>query len=1164
MTCRSVFVVGVLLTCSPVLAGHMTESYPRAESVPFQQVDETVALRGHHLLQMHRRDQADPATDPDTSKVHERRRRPFDLPLPTGIAFTPETHGFSIAFSAVTLDPGLGSNLGLGDDDTMEVGFPAGFPFLGTTYSSIFVNSDGNVTMGEGDSASSLRNAVRLASGPPRVAPLLVDLDPSIRGSVHADVRADRLVITWSGVPEWFSSNTNTFQAVLHADGSIDLVYAAIEAAVGVIGVAAGGGEGPVHDLDLTAELPLTLEAGVVFEEFVINEWTSHGPFGGHVSDVAIDPATPSTLYAGGRGGVFKSTDGGESWRRPNVSPVWRTANAIEIDPVNPTTLYVATWNGVFKSTDGGEDWKPKNNGLGSLSIGSLAIDPADPATVFAAVSSFGSFDYGLYKSADGGESWAAVSHELFSGLPTLALAIDPVSPSTLYAVTFFNGVLKSIDGGVSWDTINNGITSDVDVLAIDPVNPAILYAAGDGGDFFKSIDGGANWIAIGNAPAFVIALAIDPVTSTTVYAGTNGGGIFRSIDGGENWIAVNNGLPESRLSTMDVLVVTIDPQSPSTLYAGTFGVPDGVFKSQNGGQSWGAANQGLNATDVRSLAVDPVQSLTLYAGSMRSGMFKSMDGGESWSAANEGLPAVQFRELVTDPVDPANVYAAADRVYRSTDGGQSWTTLDDLPGDRVSALAIDPQNPSTVYVGTSGGGERGLYKSVDSGDSWTHLPLIPGYYRDFDVTALAIDPSNPSIVYAGTEVTSCDEACFLFKTLDGGESWADISLEPNDPEIVALAIDPADPSTLYAGTVNGVLKSLDGGENWTYIFGGSGFFLLRALAVDSFALYAAGCSGLFASTDGGETWNSLANGVPFGCIETLAIDPSNPATLYAGTRLGGVFKMTQACASGEETLCLNSRRFTLELDWKDFEGNPGRGQVVPFGSDDSGLFYYRNPGNWEMLVKVLDGCGINNHFWVFAAATTNVEYTLRVRDTETGAVKEYFNPLGTAAAAITDTSAFDSCPSSTGSTIARVGRLELTQPPSTVLVGELEPAAPLKASSCLSSPSDLCLNGERFRVELDWTDFQGASGSAQVVPFGSDDSGLFYFRNPNNWEMLVKVLDGCAITDHFWVFAAATTNVEYTLRVTDTDTGAVVEYLNPLGNAAAAITDTSAFSACP
>ncbi len=108
------------------------------------------------------------------------------------------------------------------------------------------------------------------------------------------------------------------------------------------------------------------------------------------------------------------------------------------------------------------------------------------------------------------------------------------------------------------------------------------------------------------------------------------------------------------------------------------------------------------------------------------------------------------------------------------------------------------------------------------------------------------------------------------------------------------------------------------------------------------------------------------------------------------------------------------------------------------------------------------------------------------------------------------------------------------------------------------------CLSGERFSVEIDWRDFEGGTGRGRVVPVESDDSGLFWFFGADNWEMLVKVLDACAISDRFWVFAAATTDVEYTLTVTDTDTGAVKRYFNPLGQASPAVTDSDAFATCP
>ncbi len=120
---------------------------------------------------------------------------------------------------------------------------------------------------------------------------------------------------------------------------------------------------------------------------------------------------------------------------------------------------------------------------------------------------------------------------------------------------------------------------------------------------------------------------------------------------------------------------------------------------------------------------------------------------------------------------------------------------------------------------------------------------------------------------------------------------------------------------------------------------------------------------------------------------------------------------LENTCIADTATLCLNQGRFEVRLDWTDFDGIPGEGNVVPTDADDSGLLWFFSAENWEMLVKVLDGCGINERYWVFAAATTNVETTLHVTDTLTGFAKQYFNPLGTSADAITDADAFATCP---------------------------------------------------------------------------------------------------------------------------------------------------------
>lgn len=119
----------------------------------------------------------------------------------------------------------------------------------------------------------------------------------------------------------------------------------------------------------------------------------------------------------------------------------------------------------------------------------------------------------------------------------------------------------------------------------------------------------------------------------------------------------------------------------------------------------------------------------------------------------------------------------------------------------------------------------------------------------------------------------------------------------------------------------------------------------------------------------------------------------------------------TAPCVPGPTTLCLVGSRFRVEMAWRVPAGQTGTGSVAGCGTPDSGLFWFFSPTNWEMLVKVIDGCGLNNRYWVFLAATTNVEFTLRVTDTETGVVQQYFNPLNRLAPPLADTEAFATCP---------------------------------------------------------------------------------------------------------------------------------------------------------
>src|SRR6185295_9874814 len=211
------------------------------------------------------------------------------------------------------------------------------------------------------------------------------------------------------------------------------------------------------------------------------------------VTVLALDPTGPSTIYAGTRSNVFKSTDAGQSWIPASNGLVRPNVLSLLVDPATPATIYVgigfADFNnssGVYKSTNGGNTWNAANTGLTNTSVLSLAIDPITPSTLYAGV--YGS---GIFKSLDGGAHWAI--HTSPSVFFIEAIAVDHSNPETVYvgANSSPGGVSKSTDGGVSWQLLGNGLTGDfVRGLAIDPITPSTIYASTNEG-LFKSIDGG-------------------------------------------------------------------------------------------------------------------------------------------------------------------------------------------------------------------------------------------------------------------------------------------------------------------------------------------------------------------------------------------------------------------------------------------------------------------------------------------------------------------------------------------------------------------------------------------------------------------------------------------------------------------------------------------------
>ncbi|HYU31265.1 MAG TPA: ELWxxDGT repeat protein [Thermoanaerobaculia bacterium] len=255
-------------------------------------------------------------------------------------------------------------------------------------------------------------------------------------------------------------------------------------------------------------------------------------------------------------------------------------------------------------------------------------------------------------------------------------------------------------------------------------------------------------------------------------------------------------------------------------------------------------------------------------------------------------------------------------------------------------------------------------------------------------------------------------------------------------------------------------------------------------------------------------------------------------------------------CRPSSTRLCLSGGRYAVEAAWQDFQGHRGVGHAVPLTAD-TGYFWFFDAANVETVLKILDGRGVNGHVWVFYGALSNVEYTLTVTDTETGLARRYINPSGVLASA-GDTLAFGPLGASAQSVATSVA-----QPSPLALVDRrVVPAA--ATGSCAPNSTRLCLRGSRFAVEIAWKDFSGNQGTGKAVEL-TNDTGWFWFFDPANVEVVLKVLDGTPVNGHHWVFYGALSNVEYTVTVTDTETGEIKIYRNPRGRLAS-VADTGAF----
>lgn len=426
---------------------------------------------------------------------------------------------------------------------------------------------------------------------------------------------------------------------------------------------------------------------------------------------VAIDVWSPDTVYfADPWGPTYRSANGGWNWEVASRAPTY--VSDLVVDPAIHTTLYAASRrDGVLKSIDSARTWFAVNAGLTSRNVTSLVVDPASPATLYV-----GTSDRGVFKSTDGGASWNAINHGL-SNAQVAALAVDPWS-STVYAAGL-SGIHRGSDSGQHWSALNAGVintpegepflrrTSTIRAMAVDLWVPSSLYAVTSDRGIIRSGDGGQNWHVSSPAPP-VHDIALDLYHHGTLYAATHDG-VMKSRDGGTTWnvVGLDNGWVDR---------IAIDPTDPSIVYAAhhtsSFCVIAGrpvsctrisLAKSTDAGMTWSA---GPAAGDIEAIVVDPQRPATLYTAIGFGGVARSGDGGASWTIINDGLGG-DVRAIVIDPAAPSTLYAGSSwGVFKSIDGGDHWTMINEgLTDAAITSLAIDPSQPGIVYAGTANSG---------------------------------------------------------------------------------------------------------------------------------------------------------------------------------------------------------------------------------------------------------------------------------------------------------------------------------------------------------------------------------------------------------------------------------------------------------------------------
>ena len=613
------------------------------------------------------------------------------------------------------------------------------------------------------------------------------------------------------------------------------------------------------------------------------NDWSSIGPYGGDVFDIAVYSENTDVIIAAA-GIPFISYDGGESWEvLESLSSAAQGKDINAVECLDDGTLLAGgpTISGkYYKSTDGGETWQYSYYSSAG-GIYDIDVSQSNPDIIYLAVSGSASSSVNriVLKSVDGGESWSYFNMIGFLpvGASAVSIAIDPDDPETVFFAAksgISEGyVMATFDGGENWEDKSSNLP------ASKPYNTVAIAG---------------QKVYLGGGQLF----------------GGNVMGLYESDNYGTSWQSISASFPNKVVN--DIL---IDPDDNDKMYVATEG--DGIYFTTNGGASWtyntsGAGDNG----SIRSLIFMPGNTNTLYAGFLSLGVCKSTDAGNSWTYANTGIAALLINDIEVNPDNKDIILASFEAensggCYLSNNGGETWELVESLSPTRYSKVEIDSEG--TLYAWSNGPttvAAEGLYKSTDNGQTWENLGPDLGTYFETQIFTIAVSKTDPNLIFiGGNNFGVAGWESVIYKTTDGGTNWDKVEQGAEYDSFRYLFIDPASSDqTVYAayGSTNqnkgGFKKSTDSGENWYEISNGipdatkwAGVIVCDPLDTD--ILYG-GIGGfgsvngsVYKSLDGGDNWESA--GLSFSMwskITDIYVSENDQNVVYAATTDHGIY----------------------------------------------------------------------------------------------------------------------------------------------------------------------------------------------------------------------------------------------------------------------------------